>query len=476
MGVRASQIFGSIAGQLEQDGSLRVRRIYADVVMLTGTANTYNESASSNLSLTDAAHAIIEEQAVSSTLTLTQNAASVIFNSDQTVTDTLNVTDVAVGAREYTLAITQNLTLVSVGGQTFIQEIEDALGISDAVFEFNYVGDREPVGNILNLTQTVTTLSDISVQHTLNLIQEAIGKGALRESINQWMALSQHTSTPIRAFITDTLALVSTGYTPIYVIESITQNLALVQVIDPFGIIDTLNLTQSVLVGKGQVITQNLDITDEMEMTGLWIRTVNQDVGIGHALTWFEDTPCSKKRYTPFQGENTITGAPTPPRNTLQDPQGSTTDRLALYQPVTGVRTNEVVLRAPELDNRDRNSYTRVNTETRGGKLIVYSDPTWPKVRTLAITITGLTESQVDDLQTFLQSTVGQLIGLTDWEGNLWSGFITNPNEVATQDGKARWTVTLEMEGEKLEVEQPGNDDGNGMALNLSQSVTAVIT
>lgn len=456
-GTKVGQHYVQVVGIQDQSSSeAQITRLWADVLVsnLSAGPTTHNETVNQALGLTDAAAGRIEEQELSQNLTLNQTA---------------------VGAREYTLAITHNLTLLSVGGQTFIQGVEDTLGISDEVFEFNYVADREPVGNTLNLTQTVTTLSDLTVLHTLNLVSTAVGKGALHAHINQWMALSQHTTTPIRAFVTDTLALISTGYTPIYVVESITQNLALVQVIDPFGIIDTLNLTQSVLVGKGQVVTQTLNVTDEMELTGLWVRTVNQDVGIGHSLTWYEDTPCNRKRYTPFQGENTISGSPAAPRATLQDPQGSTTDRLALYQPVTGVRTNEVILRAPELDNRDRNSYTRVNTETRGGKLIVYSDPNWPKVRTLAITIMGLTESQVDDLQTFLRATVGQLIGLTDWEGNLWSGFITNPNEVATQDGKARWTVTLEMEGEKLEIEQPGSEDGNGMALNLSQSVTAVI-
>jgi hypothetical protein len=106
----------------------------------------------------------------------------------------------------------------------------------------------------------------------------------------------------------------------------------------------------------------------------------------------------------------------------------------------------------------------------------VFVDPTWPRIRTLAVTIIGLTETKVNEFQTFIQSTVGQVIGLTDWEGRLWSGFITNPNEQATQDGKKRWTVTFEFEGQMLDVQQAGEEgDGNGMAMNLSHSVTAVI-
>jgi hypothetical protein len=207
----------------------------------------------------------------------------------------------------------------------------------------------------------------------------------------------------------------------------------------------------------------------------IYDRTFTHDNAIGHALTWLIDSPCGRKQYTPFQGENTIPLDVSPPRNTLADPQGEAST-FKLYQPDLGVHTSEVELRQPELDNRDRNAFSRVSQETRGGKLLVFADPTWPKIRTLAVTIVGLTETKVDELQTFIQSTVGQVIGLTDWEGRLWSGFITNPNEQATQDGKERWTVTFEFEGEMLNVQQAGEEgDGNGMAMNLSHSVTAVI-
>jgi hypothetical protein len=89
----------------------------------------------------------------------------------------------------------------------------------------------------------------------------------------------------------------------------------------------------------------------------------------------------------------------------------------------------------------------------------------------------GLTETQIDELQTFLQATVGQEIGITDWEGRLWSGVIVDPDEVATQDSKGErgWTVSFQFEGEMLTTEQPGNDDGDGMSMNLTHSATAVI-
>jgi len=122
------------------------------------------------------------------------------------------------------------------------------------------------------------------------------------------------------------------------------------------------------------------------------------------------------------------------------------------------------------MDDRDRNAYNRIQGETRGGKIRVYADPIWPKVRTIAVTIVGVTEAQVDELQTFVLATLGQQIGFTDWKGNLWQGTIMNPNEVATQDGKKKWTVSLEIEGEQIDELLPGEPD-DGQTVTFSQSV-----
>jgi hypothetical protein len=339
---------------------------------------------------------------------------------------------------------------------------------------FNFVDDRKPAGNTLNLTQEVQTLSALGVTQNLGLTQNVQIQGPTYLSVSHTLAMTSHTSTPHRAFITQNLGLSQRINTPLPT-QVVSHTLNLVQDAPIGNVKHTLNLTQSVGYAFGHHITQNLGITDSMSLTGIFTRSVLHDNFIGHALTWYEESPCAKKQYTPFQGENTVpTSDTTPPRNDLQDPQGDT-GNFSVYQPYLGVPTSEVILRNPELDNRDRNAYTRVNEETRGGKLVVFADPTWPHIRTLAVTIVGLKETDVDALQTFMQATVGQEIGLTDWEGRLWKGYITNPNEPAVQDGRAMWTVSFLFEGEMLLVEQPGNEDGNGMEMNLTQSVTAVI-
>jgi hypothetical protein len=373
-----------------------------------------------------------------------QIASGVTHN--ESVNHAMTLVDSA--GRVLPVSIGHTMTLTSGAAKGFTVTLNDVMVMVEVLDAFNFVDDRKPAGNTLNLTQEVQTLSALGVTQNLGLTQNVQIQGPTYLSVSHTLALTSHTSTPHRAFITQNLGLSQRINTPLPT-QVVSHTLNLVQDAPIGNVNHTLNLTQSVGYGFGQHITQNLGITDSMSMTGIFTRSVLHDNFIGHALTWYEESPCAKKQYTPFQGENTVpTSDTTPPRNDLQDPQGDT-GNFSVYQPYLGVPTSEVILRNPELDNRDR--------------------------RTLAVTIVGLKETDVDALQTFMQATVGQEIGLTDWEGRLWKGYITNPNEPAVQDGRAMWTVSFLFEGEMLLVEQPGNEDGNGMEMNLTQSVTAVI-
>lgn len=455
MAVRLSQLYAQVVHDPDQSaGELRVRRMYASVLVsgVGGGPTTINESVNQAITFVQSAHGFNENQQSDQTLNLTQN---VVVNRvlSRTVADTLVFSTVAAKAVPAT--------------------VNQSLGLVELIFPFNLVGDRKPAGNVLAFVQTVELSSRKTVEQTLSFVQDVNVQYPTRLSVNQHISFVSHTSTPHRAFINDEINFVHYARIPIPT-QHITQNLVFEQD-SPIGRVDqTLEFVQTVSIGYLYEITQNLGIADQVQVQGEWVRTVTHDNILGHALTWYEDTPCGRKQYTPFQGESTLDSELASPRNTLQDPQG-TANTFSLYTPYLGVPTNQVILRAPELDNRDRNAYTRVNSETRGGHLIVYSDPQWPHIRTLAVTVVGLIESEVDEFQTFVQATLGQEIGLTDWEGRLWKGVITTPDDAATQDGKKRWTITFEFEGEMLEVEQPGDNGGNGASLNLTQSVTAVI-
>jgi hypothetical protein len=455
MATRVAQHYAQVVGEQQQDGELHVNRIYADVLIsnvpfipiLPGDADNV-------MSLTDVAAGFVDNQRVQDYI--------------------IPLTHQAIGVRDLPRSASNTLTLVSLGGRVRDYSGDNNLILSNIVAHFNLVDDRKPVGNVLGLSHEVTSLSSIKVVQDLELIQSLDIVFPIKPNIIQPLGLSQFVSTPHRAFISHTMNIVDSSKVPLSP-QLVTHTLNLIDDV-PRGVVDDVILfIQQVNFGFSQTVTQNLGITDLMHLHGDWVRSAEHSNFVGHALTWYEDTPCGRKQYTPFQGENTIPNLTTsPPSNVLRDPQGDT-GNFSLYQPYLGTPTEEVVLRKPEMDNRDRNAYTRISEETRGGKLIVYADPDWPKVRTLAVTVVGLTEAQVDDLQDFMLSTVGEEIGITDWEGRLWKGFITNPNEPATQDGRSMWTISFEFQGEILDVEQPGNEDGNGMDMNITQAVTAVI-
>jgi hypothetical protein len=146
-----------------------------------------------------------------------------------------------------------------------------------------------------------------------------------------------------------------------------------------------------------------------------------------------------------------------------------------LTYPALATPTDTVELRAPELDNIDRLSFTRINRETRGGKLSVFADPAWPKTETVIATFVGLTRTEIEDLQTFFVDHIGEEIGMQDWEGREWVGVVTTPNESAVNDGGRNacggkgWTITFEFEGVLVDGHAPNN------SLSLSQTINTTV-
>ena len=121
---------------------------------------------------------------------------------------------------------------------------------------------------------------------------------------------------------------------------------------------------------------------------------------------------------------------------------------IQLRYPATGTVTDSLTLRAPNLGNKDRLVFNRVSRETRGGTLIVYADPIWPKIQTLALTFSGLLSTESQDFLQFVTDHLGQQIGLLDWEGRYWIGVIVTPDNPIVQDGKESFSASFEFEGE----------------------------
>jgi len=438
MAIRVTQQYVDVFG--ETSGNLSCGRQYVEV-------------------LGEAAAGDIEESA-SSTISFVSTATSEPL--PQSVAQDLGISDAAAYAMTIAASASSTMNLTQQILKTAEVSVNDNMTLTQNVINFNFVADRVTPENTIVFTQVAAAGGFKTVEQDLGLTQSVDVRGPILQIVNHRIFLTdlaRNTCHNLR--VTQTLAIVDDARVPLPT-QHVTDTMNLSDNAYMSFIAQTMNLTQTAVGGRSPgVQTQTITFTQVVVPNGTLRRTIAQDLGIDHALTYFEDSPCNRKNYTPFIGEGS---ANTPPA-TLTSPQystspGSTSDRFLLYYPARGARSTTVSIRAPQFGNRDRNAYTRVNRETRGGQLIVYADPTWPQVRTMAVTITGLTKTEVDEVQSLFYNHLGQLIGITDWEGYEWEGVVIDPEQPAVQDGKERWTITFQFEGEIIEGFSPGHDLG----------------
>jgi hypothetical protein len=107
-------------------------------------------------------------------------------------------------------------------------------------------------------------------------------------------------------------------------------------------------------------------------------------------------------------------------------------------------------LKPPELGNSDRIEFLRIQRETRGGDLEIFSDPVWPIIETLKYTFKNITRQDASNVFNFLEATVGQTTLLLDYEGNTWTGIISTPApdvKCLSDKNCGSYEVTIEFQG-----------------------------
>lgn len=148
--------------------------------------------------------------------------------------------------------------------------------------------------------------------------------------------------------------------------------------------------------------------------------------------------------YSPFIGN---TNDPAAPQNVLKNQPIIDPNRhgVTLFHPWE-LPTQTINLRGPDLGNRDRLEFQRIKRETRGGTLVVWSDPMWPKNQRMVLSFSGLSESEGQNLLTFLTTTLGQEIGLVDWEGNTWRVVAMTPSEPLVRNSRCNLSINQDFE------------------------------
>lgn len=220
----------------------------------------------------------------------------------------------------------------------------------------------------------------------------------------------------------------------------------------PWDFRNRLTLTQEATVERLAAVASNL-LRSRLLLTQ--VATAGKSLGLApasilalkQAVSYYIEKSGVLCDYSPFIGA----GDGDTPAASISDPFDPTfTKGLQLRYP-SGASPVDVVTikRSMNFGDIERFGFDRVNRETRGGTLIVFANPNWPKYQSLVFTISAVTADTATAVLAFLDSYLGRRIGLLTHEGRLWSGVITNPSEAVIQDHRDSYTISIEFEGEE---------------------------
>lgn len=272
----------------------------------------------------------------------------------------------------------------------------------------------------------------VDVYNTLGLTDEAVGyAGVVNVVVADTLAFQDVAGLVRSVSVNDALSLTD---------ACIRQNRR--------DVSESLTLAQAVVAGKSKLAFESLAFAETVAIGKIIYREVVEQLNLMQACAIWTDGPARfDSRYTPFIGDGP--GVPNPPPSVLAGPAQGVVVPFQLRYPATGTVTASCTLRTPNLGNRDRLSFNRVNRETRGGTLVVFADPRWPKTQTLVLSFSGLRRTEAMNLMEFLSSYLGQEIGLLDWEHRYWRGVVVTSDPLV-EDSADRFSVGFEFEGELI--------------------------
>jgi len=204
-----------------------------------------------------------------------------------------------------------------------------------------------------------------------------------------------------------------------------------------FVVDDDLNLTQTVSWGYGYNAETDLDLDGVAGVDLVLNQVIVDDEVVEQAMTYFLESRCARHSFNSFHGE----GGKEP----LDKPLSYRSKFL-----IQSLDDGTIVqLRNPEMDDRRRYSYNRVNRNYYDNTLDLYADDSWVTEQRQLYTIVATKRDDLDTLWAFLQDNLGREVLIKDWKGQSWIVVVLNPGEVYTEDQEGYWTLDFEVEGER---------------------------
>lgn len=294
--------------------------------------------------------------------------------------------------------------------------------------------------NILQTIALTQFAQDVGEETTsiISVVQSVQVTGPFYEDITQTINLTQAVLDPqdYPFSITDLISLTQLVDTPI--VEALSNTLTLVQFLGDNSVEQILTLTQTVddQTGPGttnqlaitQNVVSNLDANHSLSNT----ITLTQKVLVEHETS--QNLECI---YAPQVGTGSF---PT-------EPVISKSPTMTLTHPFVSPTTT-ITIRSPEFGNRDTLEYQRIKRETTGGELTIFRDPSWPQSQILTLEVLNICGDDLEALLSFFKTSLGQDVGLLDYEGRQWKGIILTPEADKTEVGPDRYSLSFEFQGE----------------------------
>ncbi len=400
------------------DDSEKYRNLY-DTLFLGQTVNVLtSKPAHSQLELTQVARVDSVSKTSSSTIVLSQFAR--VEPPAQSVTSVLVMGQSIRSQFQFASATTLvELDHVVTVAKPIRVSAETELSYTELVWDFDTL---ELIETDAGLRQSVEKSGSSSKSRGSVL--------GVRQSVSVYKV----SATAIPGVATSALALTQEAWGSLILGPAVTSTLSLSQ-----------TATGDVGFSPGSVVDVTQSVVYSMEYAA---KVVINEIELEQSVSYVLETGSTRCQYSPFVGESTDPNAPDPPPAAIDGPMPGIEVPFQLVYPSIGVVTDSVALKTPNLGNKDRLAFNRVLRETRGGTLIVFADPIWPKVQTLVLSFSGLLRVEAYELQTFIDDHLGLEIGLIDWEHRFWRGVIVNPAEPLIEDRFDSFTTSFDFEGE----------------------------
>jgi len=297
-----------------------------------------------------------------------------------------------------------------------VATVEDQLSLTQEVDISGYVQAE----NDLALSDTVSYNGPVSRSPFHNILSDQVEYGYLVRAIDIEDDVDL-----------DQLASVT------FIITVDDSNILTQEAFRSFVVDDDINLTQTVSGGIGYDAETDLDLDGAAGIDLVLNQVIVDDEAVEQAMTYFLESRCAHHNFNRFHGE----GGKAPGDKPL-----SYRSKFLIQSLDDGT---VVQLRNPEMDDRRRYSYNRVNRNYYDNTLDLYADDSWVTQQRQLYTIVATKRDDLDSLWTLLQDNLGREMLIKDWKGQSWIVVILNPGEVYSEDQDGYWTLDFEVEGER---------------------------